>query len=62
MQFPTFGSSKMEIFETDFCDILTIHNDQISYFKHVLAPLYVFFSLVGCLHGGGGLLSNFVTT
>ena len=36
----------MEIFETDFFDILTIQNDQISYVKHVLAPLYVFFRLL----------------
>ena len=30
------------ISETDFFDILTIQNDQISNVKHVLAPLYVF--------------------
>ena len=32
----------MELFETDFFDPLCIQNDQISYVKHVLAPLYVF--------------------
>ena len=53
MQFFSLGSSKMEISETDFSDILTIQNDRISYVKHVLAPLYVFFTLFGC--GGGGL-------
>ena len=45
MQFSSLGSSKMEISETDFFDTLTIQNDQISYVKHVLAPLYVFSTL-----------------
>ena len=52
MQFSTLGSSKMQISETKFFNILTIHNDQISYVKHVLDPLYVFFTLFGCLEGG----------
>ena len=40
------------ISDTDFFfDTLTIQNDQISYVKHVLAPLYVFFTLFGW--GGG---------
>ena len=55
MQFFSLCRSKMEITETDFFDILTIRNDQISYVKHVLAPLYVFFTLFGCGGGGGGL-------
>ena len=42
MQFSTLGNSKMEIFKTDFSNILTLLNDQISYVKHVLDPLYVF--------------------
>ena len=54
MQFSGLGSSKMEISETDFFDTLTIQNNQISYVKHVLAPLYVFFTLFGCWGGGGG--------
>ena len=40
------------ISETDFFDTLTIQNDQISYVKHVLDPVHVFFTLFGC--GGGG--------
>ena len=52
MRFSNLGSSKMEISETDFFDIPTIQNDQISYVKHVLAPLYMFFTLFGC--GGAG--------
>ena len=54
MQFSSLGNSKMEISETDFFDTLTIQNDQISYVKHVLAPLHVFFTLFGCGGGGGG--------
>ena len=54
MQFSSLGSSKMEISKTDLFDTLTIQNDQISDIKHVLAPLYVFFTLFGCRGGGGG--------
>ena len=39
------------ISETDFFHTLTIQNDQISYAKHGLAPVHVFFTLFGC--GGG---------
>ena len=52
MHFSGLGSSKMEISETHLFDIMTIHNDQISYVKPVLAPLYVFFTLFGCRGGG----------
>ena len=48
MQFFTLGTSKMEIFKTDFCCVLTIHNDQISYVKHALDPLHVFFTVFEC--------------
>ena len=61
MRFSSLGSSKMEISKTDLFDTLTIQNDQISYiyiythtYIHVLAPLYVFFTLFGCRGGGGG--------
>ena len=54
MQFCGLGSSKMEISETDSFDTLTIQNDQISYVKHVLAPLHVFFTVFGCVCVGGG--------
>ena len=62
VQFSTLGSSKMEIFKPDFFDVLTIHNDQISYANHVLDPLYVFFTLFVCWRGDGGLLNDFVTS
>ena len=52
MQFFRLGSSKMENSKTDFFDNLTIQNDQISYAKHVVAPLYAFFTLFGCWGGG----------
>ena len=42
----------MEISKTDLFDTLIIQNDQIPYIKHVLAPLYVFFTLFGCRGGG----------
>ena len=52
MQFSSLSNSKVEISEPDLFDILIIQNDQISYVKHVLAPLYVFFTLFGCRGGG----------
>ena len=54
MRFSSLGSSRMEISETNFFDTVTIQNDQISYLKHVLTPLDVFFTLFGCGGGGGG--------
>ena len=54
MRFSSLGSSKMEIAKTEIFDILTIQNDQISYVKHVLAPLYVFFILFGYWGGPKG--------
>ena len=52
MQLSRLGSSKMEISETGFFNTLTIQSDQISYVKHFLAPLYVFFTLFGWWGGG----------
>ena len=54
MQFFTPDSSKMEVFETYFFDIVTTQNDHPSYGKHVLGRIYVFFTLFGYLVGGGG--------
>ena len=54
IQFSRLGSSKMEISETDFFDIMTIQNDQISYVKHVLAPFMSFSPYLGVGGGGGG--------
>ena len=54
MQFFTPDSSKMEVFETYFFDIVTTQNDIPSYAKHVLGRIYVFFTLFGYQVGGGG--------
>ena len=56
MQFSGLGNSKMEISETDFFDTLTIQNDQISYVKHVLAPL----TSSRCLAEGNRIVSTFL--
>ena len=58
MQFSTRGSSKMQISETDFFDNLTIHNDKISYVKHVLDILHVFFTPFGCWRGAEAALKG----
>ena len=47
MQLFTPNSSKIEVFETCFCDIVTTQNDHPSYVKHVLGCIYVFFTLFG---------------
>ena len=51
MQFFTLGSSKIEVFETCFFDIVTTQNDHRRYAKHVLGLISVFFRpLVVHLH------------
>ena len=55
VQFSSLGSSITKIFKTDFFDIMTIHDDQITDVKHVLAPLCVSFKegpRTGVLPGG----------
>ena len=54
MQFFTLGSSKIEVFETCFFDIVTTQNDHPRYVKHVLGRIYVFFTLFGYWVRGGG--------
>ena len=54
MQFFTPGSSKIEVFETCFFDIVTTQNDHPRYVKHVLGRIYVFFTLFWYQVGGGG--------
>ena len=44
----------MEFFAKAIFDIVTNYNDGICYVKHVLDPLCVFFTLFGCVGGGGG--------
>ena len=42
MQFFIVDSSKIEVFETYFFDIVITQNDHPSYVKHVLGCIYVF--------------------
>ena len=45
MQFFNPDSSKMEVFETCFFDIVITENDYPRYVKHVLGRIYVFSTL-----------------
>ena len=54
MQFFNPDSSKIEVFETCFFDIVTTQNDISSYAKHVLGRIYVFSPYLGIRSGGGG--------
>ena len=47
MQFFTLGSSKTEVFETCFFDIVTTQNDHPRYVKHDLGCICAFFTLFG---------------
>ena len=47
MQLFTLGSSKIEVFETCFFDVVTTQYDHPSYVKHVLGRIYMFFTLFG---------------
>ena len=47
MQFFTLGSSKLEVFETCFYDVVTARYDHPRYVKHVSGRIYVFFTLFG---------------
>ena len=63
MQLFNPDSSKIEVFETCFFDIVTTQNDHPRYVKHVLGRIYVFFTLFGNqVGGGGGLLGDWYTT
>ena len=55
VQFFNPDSSKIEVFETCFFDIVTTQNDHPRYVKHVLGRIYVFFTLFGNqVRGEGG--------
>ena len=54
MQFFTLESTKIEVFETCFYDIVTTQYDRPRYVKHVLGRIYVFFTLFGYWREGGG--------
>ena len=55
MQFFNPDSSKIEVFETCFFDIVTTQNDHSRFVKHALGRIYVFFTLFrNQVRGGGG--------
>ena len=55
MQFFTPGSSKIEVFEPCFFDIVTTPNDHPRYVKHFSGCICVFLTLFGYqVRGGGG--------
>ena len=54
MQFFTLDSSKIEVSETCFFDIVTTQKDRPRYLKHVLGRIYVFFHPIWVLGRGGG--------
>ena len=63
MQFGTLGSSKIEVLETCFYDIMTTQYDHPRYVKHVLGRIYVFFTRFGYeVRGGGGFPRDWYTT
>ena len=47
LQFFTLDSTKIEVFDTCFYDIVTTRYDHPRYVKHVLGRIYVFFTLFG---------------
>ena len=64
-QFFTRYSSRIEVSETYFFDIVAAQNDHPSYVKHVFGSINVFFTLSGYLVWGGspnGLVHNWYTT
>ena len=63
MQFFILGSSKIEVFESCFFDVMTTENDHPSYVEHVLGRIYVSFTLFGYwVRGGGGGVSQGIGT
>ena len=54
VQFSTPGTSKIEVFETCFYDIVTTQYDHPSCVKHVLGRIYMFFHPIWVLGRGGG--------
>ena len=62
IQFFAPDSSKIEVSETWFYDIVTPQYDHPRYVKHVLGRIYMFFTLFGYWpHGGGGVSQGIVT-
>ena len=47
MQLFTPGTSKIEVFESCFSDVVITQNDHPRYVKHLLGRIYVFVTLFG---------------
>ena len=47
MQLFALDGSKIEFFETCFCDTVKTYNDHPSFVQHVLARVNMFFTLIG---------------
>ena len=62
VQFFTPCSSKIEVFETCFFDIVTTQYDHPSYVKHVLGRIYVFFTPFAYWPQVGGGVSQGIGT
>ena len=63
MQFFTLDSSKIEVSEAYFSDIVTTYHDKPGYIRHVLGIICVFFILFGdWVCGGGGQPMEWYTT
>ena len=58
VQFFTLGSSKIEVSETFFFDIMTTQHDHPRYVKHVSGRIYMFFTLFGCWARSGWVLQG----
>ena len=56
--FPASAAQKWTFPKLVFFNTLTIHNDQLSYVKHVLDPIHVLFTPFGCLDVGKELGHN----
>ena len=55
MQFCTLGSSKVEVSETCFFDIVTTQNDHPTYLKHAVLTCVSHYLGIGSGGGGGGV-------
>ena len=61
VQFFTLAAQKsVKASERCFFGMVTTHNDHPGYVKHVLGCIYVFFTGIGCVGGGGSLHSLLV--
>ena len=58
MRFFTLGSSKIEVFEIYFFDIVIAQNDHPRYVQHVLGRIFLVFHPISVSGGWGGVSSK----